>query len=622
METRDVQSAEEALGAVTSSVRLSPVERANLHLINDPALAGVAPGPHEEEAQDAMRRTAPCAVSVLDPALLGREEADVIQVGPAIERIAQGQDGPVASKRVEVHPDNPCFSTDGRALYTKDGAELVRLVVPCESYEVAPGCKRIGPRAFDSCAVLREVGLPEGLESIGRLAFAKTSIVFLDIPEGVIAIEEKACFGCRQLKACLLPESLEQLGGEAFANSGLERVRIPAKVKAWGLLAFAGTPAERQAHRGAIALSRENDTYSLDGEGGLYREDTLVELLSCVPAYAVRPGCTAVGAQALRRDLFIRRVSLPEGVVTIGEGAFQGCRNLEQLDLPESLRWVGDRAFADTALTALRLSRTIEHLGEEALLTQGSSPARRPHLLRSLDLDERNERFYRESGILCERGVGAKGASKALAYVGPDSVVRIPDAVNQLAPYAFFDAAEVDELIVHGHLQSIARGSLTFARAPRVLVVEGAIQNEPIARFSLPSLTARYRDLTDLFSTAEGKTIFRFAYYDAWVTHCGNSDEFVQAAVERLRNPVGMTRDTYEVYEGIFRRKEQQLCALCARRGDLEALEFLLDSGLVGLGAVEAALEEATSQQDAQATACLLEASHRRGPLRGLDLSI
>ena len=218
-------------------VRLSPVELANLHLINDPALGERSvPRPAEgasakrQHGHSSERREDPGSSHLDHPALLGRQEADVIQVGPEIERVGQGQEGPRAHKRVEVHPDNPFFMSDGQALYTKDSKELVRLVVSVDAYEVIPGCERIGERAFDSASSLERVTLPCSLRSIGRLAFAKTDIAWLDVPQGVEAIEEKVCFSCRKLKACILPETLQRIGASAFAHSGVERVRIPAKV--------------------------------------------------------------------------------------------------------------------------------------------------------------------------------------------------------------------------------------------------------------------------------------------------------------------------------------------------------------------------------------------------------
>lgn len=625
-------------------VRLSPVELANLHLINDPAL-GERSVPRPAEGASAKRqhghsseRREDLGSSRLDhPALLGRQEADVIQVGPEIERVGQGQEGPRAHKRVEVHPDNPFFMSDGQALYTKDGKELVRLVVPTDAYEVLPGCERIGERAFDSVSSLERVTLPGSLRSIGRLAFAKTDIAWLDVPHGVEAIEEKACFGCRTLKACILPETLQRIGASAFAHSGVERVRIPAKVEAVELLAFAGTPAARRAHEGAITVDGANGTYEIDADGGMYRHDELVELLSCVSEYAVRPGTMRVGTDALRRNLHIRSVSLPEGLTHIEDGAFRGCRSLFRVDLPVSLEWIGDSAFTDTAIPAMRIGRAVTHIGVDALLVQGSSPARCAHVLRGLELDGANERFYVESGLLCERGAGYAGGDKALVYVGPDALVRIPDAVNQLAPHAFFGAVEVDELIVHDHMQSIARASLALGRAPRKIQVQlqgmsattseaasAAEQAGEIFTLTLtpPSLTPRYRDLTDLFATAEGRTIVRFPYYDAWVTHCGDADEFARAAVERLQCPWGMQDGVREVYESIFRRKELSICLHCAQGGDLDALAFLVDEGFISPETITQALEDATRGQEVQATACLLELSRRTMSGSRLDLSL
>lgn len=642
------ESRGEAVDAALAGVRLSPIERANLHAINDPALAGYAPACARPSAEDgssgvcgqgsARASLSPEAGQSTAPVdELGRIEDDVIVVGPHIRSIAHGQEGPRAHVRVEVHPDNPCYMSDGCALYTKDGKELVRLVVPVESYEVLSGCERIGERAFDSASSLARVALPSSLRSIGRLAFAKTDIACLDVPLGVEEIGEKACYGCRALKACILPETLRGIGASAFANSSVERVRIPAKVEAVGLLAFAGTPAARGAHRGAITVDEANEVYEMDADGGMYRHDELVELLSCVAEYAVRPGTARIGDDALRRDLHIRYVSLPEGITHIGDGAFQGCRNLFRVDLPESLEWIGDRAFTDTAIPAMRIGSAVAHIGDDALLIQGSSPARCAHLLRGLELDEANERFYVESGLLCECGAGYAGGDKALAYVGPDALVRIPDAVNQIAPHALFGAVEVDELIVHDHMQSIARASLALGRAPRLVQVQlrcasavadetvpGAGQAEEVITLDLtpPSLTPRYRDLTDMFATAEGRTIVRFPYYDAWVTHCGDGDEFARAAVERLRCPWGMKPDVREVYESIFRRKELPICMHCARHGDLDALAFLADEGYISLEAIQGALEEATTGQEVQATACLLELSRRMVPGSRLDLSI
>lgn len=129
-----IPKTEEALADVLGSVRLSPVELRNLALIDDPALAGMQRGGVSGCASAGAPLEASPVCIEEDPTVLGRVVGDEVLIGPEIASIKAGQDGPVAHVRVTVSPDNPHFSTDGFAIYTKDGSELVCMVVPCERY--------------------------------------------------------------------------------------------------------------------------------------------------------------------------------------------------------------------------------------------------------------------------------------------------------------------------------------------------------------------------------------------------------------------------------------------------------------------------------------------------------
>ncbi len=187
-------------------------------------------------------------------------------------------------ERVSVDAESAYFSTDGAALYSKDGACLVRLVVPREAYAVALGCTAIGERAFDSVPQLREVRLPGTLRAIGRLAFAKSPLAALDLPASVEVIGEKAFYHCVQLRqvtfacgrGCVCVEVAEQ----AFAFSGVERVELPASLERLGPRAFDQTPAQENVGQGALSVAAENPGLRLDAQGGLYRRDVFLELVA------------------------------------------------------------------------------------------------------------------------------------------------------------------------------------------------------------------------------------------------------------------------------------------------------------------------------------------------------
>ena len=527
------------------------------------------------------------------------------------------------------HGPAPFFSTDGAALFAEGGARLVQLVAPRTAYRVPDGCREVGDHAFDSLAGLERVDLPDTLERIGRLAFAKTGLRELNLPASVRSIGEKAFYFCRSLSSCALLEGLEEIEPEAFASAGLEQVELPVTLARLGERAFEGTPAQKHMGEGAISFAGGANPYlEIDEAGGLYAHDVFVELMSRAAVYEVRPGTLRVAPAACRRNNTLHAITLPEGLVEIGAEAFRGCQMLTEAHLPESLEAIGERAFLDTSLRTLRLGPHVRSIGTAALLVQGESQLRTSRPLSRLDLDEGNERFYVESGVLCERGGGAAGGDVCLLYVGPDNVVTIPDAVNRIAPFAFCGVREVDELRMHGHLHSICRGAFAVARSiPRVRVdvtryIPDADAGPVWWMLFPPSLSARYRYLSHLFDTDAQGTVVNFDYYDSWASHATEIAEFAPAALDRLVRPLCLTEHMREIYLGIFARRKAPVCRFFARRGDMEALEALWQLGVLDEKCVEGELEWAFSANQAQATACLLEIKRRHLGGAGIDFSL
>lgn len=482
---------------------------------------------------------------------------------------------------------------------------------------------KIADHAFDSCSLLKRIDLPNGLSHIGKLAFAKSGLVSLVIPESVRVIGERAFLNCRSLEQFDVAFGLREIGEAAFAYSGLKSFEIPATVEKIGTGVFDQTPAQRSIDRNSIRISAENPFFHMDTHGGLYRQSTFVELVGRPQTYDMEPGTHAIAPGAFRGNAAIEAVAIPEGVTHVGDKAFKNCRNLIEVRLPETLESIGDGAFLDTAIVSLSLSASVAHIGKAALAVQGENPLLGHQTLARLELDPRNPTFYVESGVLCERG-GAEG-DKSVQYVGPDHIVSIPEHVTIIGAGTFAGVRNVDQLFVHDHLRRVSASAFIFYRNPTRVHVDFPvpIEGHSFVEYALPAHVLGSVSMSNMIGICKDGTRFDFAYYDSWVTHARDVDELATCALVRLKDPIMMSADVHNRYRGIIGRKSRGICRHFADKGDMDALEFLVENELLSKDDLELELHEATEEGRTQAIACLLELLHRKQSSKAaLDFSL
>ena len=99
--------------------------------------------------------------------------------------------------------------------------------------------KAIGDRAFRYCDKLAKINLPDGLETIGQLAFAQnasnanTTLNLTELPNSVKTIGQYAFYTCNAIALTKLPSSLiGTIGDQAFANTAIAISEIPEGVTA------------------------------------------------------------------------------------------------------------------------------------------------------------------------------------------------------------------------------------------------------------------------------------------------------------------------------------------------------------------------------------------------------
>lgn len=143
----------------------------------------------------------------------------------------------------------------------------------------------------------------------------------------------------------------------------------------------------------------------------------------------VPEGVLIIGEWAFADNKTVECVKIPEGVETIRHLAFSHCTALKEVHLPQSLRKIGHHAFYDcVSLQSIRLPENLLHVEAEVF---ANCPA----------LADQNG-FILFHDILYQ-------------YVGKSPIVRIPEGIRTIAPAAFAQNKTLREIVLPTSLREI-----------------------------------------------------------------------------------------------------------------------------------------------------------------------
>ena len=185
---------------------------------------------------------------------------------------------------------------------------------------IPDGVASIGDNAFEGCSALTSVNIPDGVTSIGRYAFSGcSSLTEITIPDGVTSIGDNAFSGCSSLTNIDLPATLKSIGDFAFAScSNLTEIIIPEGVTTLN----AGTFANCTNLSGVSLPSTLKTIESEKNTHGVFE--------SCVSLtkITIPDGVTSIGRQALEECTGLTSILIPESVISIEDSIFDYCFDL------------------------------------------------------------------------------------------------------------------------------------------------------------------------------------------------------------------------------------------------------------------------------------------------------
>ena len=194
----------------------------------------------------------------------------------------------------------------------------VTLLDPYDSYKI----KSIGRYCFSGCDKLVEFKFSNSVEEIRNFAFYGChALVSVDIPASVEKISDEAFKNCSLLSQVTFAEGLETIGKKSFEKCpSLKSISFPASLKEIGDEAFLDCPNLKE-----FIVDEKNEVYASE-DGNLYSAGK-TNFILVAPAFE-------------KEDLI-----LPESVTSIEKDAFAYTRFIANLHLPASLRQIDEKTF-------------------------------------------------------------------------------------------------------------------------------------------------------------------------------------------------------------------------------------------------------------------------------------
>ena len=276
-----------------------------------------------------------------------------------------------------VDNDNTAYQSINGNLYSKGGKTLIAYAIgkTDKSFTIPDSVTSIGYGAFEYCSSLRSVTITDSVTSIGHYAFRYcTSLTSVTIPDSVTSIGASAFYKCTSLTSVTIPDSVTSIGYGAFVGCNALT---------------------------SLIVESENPVYYSEGNCIITRNEKV--LIQGCNNSVISQGIMSIGDYAFQGCDSLTSITIPDSVTSIGDGAFYGCTSLTSIlvdndntayqsidgnlyskggktliayaigktdksfTIPDSVTSIGYRAFYYcTSLTSVTIGDSVTSIGEHA----------------------------------------------------------------------------------------------------------------------------------------------------------------------------------------------------------------------------------------------------------------
>ena len=316
------------------------------------------------------------------------------------------------------------------------------------SIDIPNSVTSIGDYAFYRCTSLVSIDIPNSVTSISSYAFGGcTSLVSIDIPNSVTRIGDVAFSGCTSLVSIDIPNSVTRIGDRAFRDcTSLASIDIPNSVTNIGSNVF-------NYCDGLENVDVENDNPKYMSLSGVLFTKDMSTLMKCPSrksgTYRIPEGVVSIDDGAFQSCMNLTDIYIPNSVKNIGSGSFQGCESLQRMEIPDGVTNIGDGAFnICSSLTEIIIPKTVTSIGEGAFLSCVG--------LKQIDVEEGNQQYTSVAGVLFDK---EKTVLIQYPTSKPEVSYAIPNGITKIEYYAFFYCENLDSISIPSSVLYIDEGA-------------------------------------------------------------------------------------------------------------------------------------------------------------------
>ena len=342
-------------------------------------------------------------------------------------------------KSIFVSSEHPYFFAIDGVLFRKADSCLISYPKGREytTYNIPQGITAIGNSAFFCCDSLISVAIPDSVISIGDSAFSCCkSLTSITIPDSVTSIGDSAFSDCDSLTSITIPDFVTQIGVNPFVFcSSLKSIFVSPDHPYFAVI---DDVLFRKADKTLISYpeGKASSTYTIPqgiisiGNGAFFDNSSLKSI-------TIPDSVISIGDWAFSSCDSLTSITIPDSVTSIGVGAFESCYSLTSITIPDSVTSIGDWAFASCdSLTTVSIPDSVTSIGDWAFASCDSlTTVSIPDSVTAIG----NNAFYSCDSLITVSipdSVTAIGKS-AFEKCGSLTTVSIPDSVTTIGYYAF-----------------------------------------------------------------------------------------------------------------------------------------------------------------------------------------